>query len=385
MENMQAALSLPLFPEPSFPSTARTPLPVHGIARLAASATHLADGHQINFRSLPVRSLLNRSVSKRRLRFAWSINPYRGCEFACRYCYARYTHEFMELRDPASFEREIFVKENAAWLLRQELRQVRPGEEIAIGTATDPYQPIERKLGVTRSILEVLATQRGLEIGIVTKSALVVRDIPLLRQIAAHNDLVLHLTITTPDAALARILEPRAPRPDLRFGAVQQLRSAGLRAGILCSPLLPGITDTGRALDTMAAAAARVSASFLSAQPLFLKPCSKETYLGFIRQHFPRLEDSYRRRFESDAFVAKPYADRMRALVRAACRKHRIAERDSDALLTREFGSPDSTPAPQLFPVADLLRKPPSSASICATGAAPSGTRPPYASSIYWA
>jgi DNA repair photolyase len=244
---------------------------------------------------------------------------------------------------------------------------VRPGEEIAIGTATDPYQPIERKLGVTRSILEVLATQRGLEIGMVTKSALVVRDIPLLRQIAAHNDLVLHLTITTPDAALARILEPRAPRPDLRFGAIQQLRSAGLRAGILCSPLLPGITDTGRALDTMAAAAAGVSASFLSAQPLFLKPCSKETYLAFIRQHFPRLEASYRQRFESDAFVAKPYAERVQALVRAACRKHRLAQRDSDALLTRELGSPESTPSePPLFPVAELLRKPPSSASSCA-------------------
>ncbi|MGI8770557.1 MAG: SPL family radical SAM protein [Acidobacteriaceae bacterium] len=354
-----------------------------GMARLAAQATHADDGHLITFRAMRAKSLLNRSLSKRNLSLEWSINPYRGCEFACRYCYARYTHEFMELRDPASFEREIFVKENAAWLLRQELRQVRPGEEIAIGTATDPYQPIERKLGVTRSILEVLATQHGLEIGIVTKSALVVRDIPLLRRIAAHNDLVLHLTITTPDAALARILEPRAPRPDLRFGAVQQLRSAGLRAGILCSPLLPGITDTGRALDTMAAAAARVSASFLSAQPLFLKPCSKETYLGFIRQHFPRLEDSYRRRFESDAFVAKPYADRVRALVRAACRKHRLAERDSDALLTRELGSSASTPAPQLFAVADLLRKPPSSASICATGAAPPGTRPPYASSIH--
>ncbi|MGI8772367.1 MAG: radical SAM protein, partial [Acidobacteriaceae bacterium] len=93
------------------------PLPVHGIARLAASATHLADGHQINFRSLPVRSLLNRSVSKRRLRFTWSINPYRGCEFACRYCHARYTHEFMALRAPASFERKIFVGENAARLL----------------------------------------------------------------------------------------------------------------------------------------------------------------------------------------------------------------------------------------------------------------------------
>jgi DNA repair photolyase len=379
MANVPTA-SLPLFPEilsPTRPQSSAGTLPeLRGIARLAASSTHLADGHQINFRSLPVRSLLNRSVSKRRLRFVWSINPYRGCEFACRYCYARYTHEFMELRDPAAFEHEIFVKENAAWLLRQEIRQVQPGEEIAIGTATDPYQPIERKLGVTRSILEVLATQRGLQIGVVTKSALIVRDIPLLREIAAHNELVLHLTITTPDIALARILEPRAPRPDLRFGAVQQLRSAGLRAGILCSPLLPGITDTGKALDTMAAAARRVSASFLAAQPLFLKPCSKETYLAFIRRHFPHLEASYRRRFESDAFVAKPYADRVRALVRAACSRHGLGQRDSDALLTSDLGPEDPAPAdrapaePQLFPVANLMRKPPASATNCGDTAA---------------
>jgi DNA repair photolyase len=369
---------LPLFEEilsPTRPqSSAGTLLELRGIARLAASSTHLADGHQINFRSLPVRSLLNRSVSKRRLRFVWSINPYRGCEFACRYCYARYTHEFMELRDPAAFEREIFVKENAAWLLRQEIRQVQTGEEIAIGTATDPYQPIERKLGVTRSILEVLAEQRGLQIGVVTKSALIVRDIPLFRQIAAHNDLVLHVTITTPDIALARILEPRAPRPDLRFGAVQQLRSVGLRAGILCSPVLPGITDTGKALDIMAAAASRVSASFFSAQPLFLKPCSKETYLAFIRQYFPRLEASYRKRFESDAFVAKPYAERVQALVRAACRKHGLGQRDSDAVLTRDLGAfgPGSSGSsePQLFPVANLMRKPPASATNCGNTAA---------------
>src|SRR6202012_5435282 len=108
-----------------------------GIARLAAAAAPVGAGYEGRFPALAARSILNRSVSRRRLRFAWSINPYRGCEFGCRYCYARYTHEFMELRDPADFEHKIFAKDNAAWLLRQELRLVRPGEEIAIGTATD--------------------------------------------------------------------------------------------------------------------------------------------------------------------------------------------------------------------------------------------------------
>src|SRR5579883_1529590 len=125
MANTQTS-SLPLFPE------FNTPPPPSGLARMVQNGEAVDQGHLVQFRSLPVRSILNRSTSRRGLHFAWSINPYRGCEFACRYCYARYTHEFLELRDPESFERQIFVKENAAWLLRQELRQVQAHEEIAI-------------------------------------------------------------------------------------------------------------------------------------------------------------------------------------------------------------------------------------------------------------
>src|SRR6185312_838736 len=213
-----------------------------GIARLAADAAHADDGHLIDFRALEVRSILNRTVSRRGLPFTYSINPYRGCEFGCKYCYARYTHEFMELRDPLAFERIIFLKQNAAWLLEQELRRIGPAGEIALGTATDPYQPIERTARITRSLLEVFSRRSGYRLGIVTKSTLIERDIGLLQQIAAGNALTVHITITTPDAALARLLEPRAPRPDLRFLTVKRLREAGIRTGIFCSPLLPGIT-----------------------------------------------------------------------------------------------------------------------------------------------
>jgi DNA repair photolyase len=305
-----------------------------GIAALAAASTPAGQGHEMELRSLEVRSVLNRSVSRRGLSFAWSINPYRGCEFACRYCYARYTHEFMEL-PPEDFERKIFVKQNAAWLLEQELRQVRAGEEIALGTATDPYQPAERRERVTESLLEVLARQHGLRIGVVTKSTLIERDIPLLQRIAEQNTLVLHLTITTPNAQLARLLEPRAPRPDLRLRTISRLRQAGLRAGVLCSPVLPGITDTGKAMDGMAKRAKDAGASFFSAQPLFLKPCSKQIYLGFIREHFPALEPMYRQRFDAEAFVSKAYRDRIEALVKAVCVKYSLQRRIGDALLTK--------------------------------------------------
>ncbi len=312
-----------------------------GIARLAAESEAADAGHLVEFRTMAPRSLLNRSDSKRMNWMTWTINPYRGCEFGCRYCYARYTHEFIhpiqgDVSDnPALdlFEREIYIKQNAAWLLRQELRQVRPDEYIGLGTATDPYQPIERRARVTRSILEVFAEQHGFRLGVVTKSTLIERDIDLLTRIAARNRLTVCLTITTPDPKLARILEPRAPRPDLRFQTVTRLREAGLRVGILCSPLMPGITDTARALDTMARRARKAGACFFASQPLFLKPCSKPVFLRFIREHFPELEQAYAQRYGDRAFVSKAYQERVSAMVRAVVRKHGLDHRFADDLV----------------------------------------------------
>src|SRR5437667_2438904 len=138
-----------------------------GIARLASLGESLDAGFKVEYFSLPSQSLLNKCDTPR-MPFTWTINPYRGCEFACKYCYARYTHEFMEMRDGLEFERKIYVKQNTAWLLRRELRRVKPGEDIAIGTATDPYQPAERRFGMTRAILEEISLHSGLQIGMVT-------------------------------------------------------------------------------------------------------------------------------------------------------------------------------------------------------------------------
>src|SRR5882757_676085 len=317
-----------------------------GLARLAAKAKHAEDGHLVEFKVLEVRSILNKTVSKRRLPMAYSINPYRGCEFGCRYCYARYTHEFLapkgeaapdklDLRDPEAFERLIFIKDHAAWLLEQELRRIDPADEIALGTATDPYQPIERRARVTRSLLEVFARKEGYRLGIVTKSRLIERDADLLAEIARRNRLVVHLTITTADVELARLLEPRAPRPDLRFRAVKRLREAGITTGILCSPLLPGITDSAEAIDGMAQRAAEVGASFFAAGPLFLKPCSRPTYLRFVEEHFPALVADYAERFAWRDFAAPDYRDELASMVAQVCQKYGLPRRSSDAILTR--------------------------------------------------
>ena len=237
-----------------------------------------------------------------------------------------------------AFEREIYLKENAAWLLEQELRKIDPKEEIAIGTATDPYQPIERRVGITRSILEVLAKNSGYKIGIITKSSLIERDIDLLQKIAERNALVVHLTITTIDASLARLLEPRAPRPDLRFTAVKKLRAAGILTGVLCSPLLPGVNDSAESIEAVAQRAAEAGASFLGGHPLFLKSCSRPTYLSFVREHFPALAADYARRFATMDFADADYKRVCATRVKAACRKFNLAERSTDALLTRATG-----------------------------------------------
>jgi DNA repair photolyase len=308
--------SLPLLPD------AESHPKLIGIARLAAAGESLREGHNVEYFTLGTRSLLNRVVSGRRLPFTWAINPYRGCEFACKYCYARYTHEFMELRDGLEFERKIFIKRHAAGLLRSELKKVKPGEEIAIGTATDPYQPAERRFEVSRAILEELALHSGLEVGIVTKSNLVTRDVEILRRVGEHNRIFVNVTVTTVDAELARKLEPRAPRPDLRLEAVRQLNLAGVDAGVICAPVLPEITDRPRDLEALVKAASEVGAKFIFANPLFLKPCSAAVFLPFLEENFPELVQLYRTRYADRSFLPKGYGQRLSVLIAALRQKY---------------------------------------------------------------
>jgi len=299
--------TLPIFPQPEHTK-------LIGIARLAAQGESLREGHDVQYFTLPARSLLNRCTAPR-MPFTWTINPYRGCEFACKYCYARYTHEFMEMRDGVDFERKIYVKQHAAEMLRRDLRRVKPDEGIAIGTATDPYQPAEKKYEVTRAILEEMARQRGLEIGIVSKSTLMLRDIDVLRRVAERNRLFVNVTITTLDVGLARMLEPRAPRPDLRLDALRKLNEAGVDAGVICAPVLPEITDKPGDLENIVRATAEAGGKYIYANPLFLKPCSAAVFLPFLEREFPSLVDKYRSRFESRAFLSAAYHKRISELI----------------------------------------------------------------------
>ena len=296
-----------------------------GIARLAASSGLLEAKRQVEYLELKTRRFIGRGSG--RMSSIYTLNPYRGCEYGCKYCYARYAHEFMELRDPELFERKIFAKQFEPVAFRAELRRLKAGDTIWIGTATDPYQPAERRFRVTHRMLEAIAEERSLDIGITTKSDLAAADAALMARIARANRIRVHLTITTLDERLARLLEPRAPRPELRLAAVQTLSEAGIPVSVLVHPVMPLINDSEASLDRVCEAAARHGATSFSAAPLFLLPCAYRVFLPFLEQRFPHLVRRYRERFEKSAYLKGHYPEMLAERVAKIRARHKMAER----------------------------------------------------------
>ncbi len=276
-----------------------------GIARLDHESPLLAAKRQVEYFELPTRSVLNRCASPR-MPFTWTINPYRGCEFGCHYCYARYTHEFMGMEDGRLFEQRIYSKAEAARVLTQELKHFKGGD-IAIGTGTDPYQPAERRFETTRSILEVFAEGQGRSLSITTKSNLITRDLDLLDCIRRSNLLHVNMTVTTTDAVLAGKLEPKAPRPELRLQAVQRLSEAGISVGVFANPVMPLLTDSLANLEAVASAAAAAGAGYFGGGTLFLMPSARKQFFPFLRREFPALAERYRRRYLANPYLRGEY------------------------------------------------------------------------------
>jgi DNA repair photolyase len=318
-------------PPPAISRSTKPATELVGIARLAASSPRAEAKRGTEYFLLPVRSILNECRSER-VPFRWTVNPYRGCEFGCRYCYARYTHEYMEL-DGADFESKIYVKQNAAALAERDLQNEKIwGEHIAIGTATDPYQPAEREFHATRSILEKMAEREGLSLSITTKSDQVAKDIDLLKRISERSSLTVNVTVTTVRARLARLLEPRAPRPDLRLAAVRKLRDAGISAGVFAMPILPGLTDSEADLDKLAGAARDAGAQWLGASVLFLMPSSWKTFLEFLEAKFPKLAKNYREWYRGYGDAPEEYRKRVGERVAKLRRKYGLASRPAEPL-----------------------------------------------------
>ena len=270
----------------------------------------------VEYHQLRSKDLVNK-LNARPMPFGWTVNPYRGCEMACRYCFARYTHEFLGLNDRSAFERTIYVKDADRDHLIAELHRARrSGQSVAIGTATDPYQPAEGRFEVTRRVLEAARLVPGLHLSITTKSTLVTRDAALLRQIGAASDVTVNLSITTVDAALARQLEPRAPRPDLRFAAMKTLADAGVAARLFIMPILPRLTDDEPNLRSLLVAARDAGAIGAESNVLFLRSGTREIFLEFLAIDFPRLVPEYERLYRGSAYAPADYVREIEERVR---------------------------------------------------------------------
>ncbi len=217
--------------------------------------------------------------------FDRAVNPYRGCEHGCIYCYARPTHAYLGYSPGLDFETKLIFKPDVAELLEKELR--KPGyvaRTLALGSNTDPYQPVERTLKLTRSVLEVLDRYNH-PVGIVTKSAGVLRDLDILSSMAERNLVRVHVSVTTLDPKLARVMEPRAATPMRRLQAVAELTRAGVPAGVLAAPMIPGLNDAEleKILETAAAAGARHANYILLRLPLELR----QMFEAWLQEHFP--------------------------------------------------------------------------------------------------
>jgi len=274
-----------------------------------------------------VREIASKSVINRvqGMPFSWSINPYRGCRHACVYCYARPTHEYLGMNGADDFQEVIFAKVNAPEVVRRELaRKSWRGDNVVIGTATDPYQQAESRYEITRGILTAFRDFRN-PVSITTKSPMVLRDLDLLAELARHAEVTVHFTVTTLDEALWRKIEPTTAKPHKRLEAMRTLREHGIRSGVFLSPVLPGITDDEEHLEAVVAAAAEHGAQFLFSQALRLGPGISEYYLPWLEREFPELAARYRRLYVRNSPPGS-YADEVHGRVTALKRKYGLIE-----------------------------------------------------------
>src|SRR5262249_28800152 len=296
------------------------------------------------------RTIITRNTSPD-VGFETSLNPYRGCEHGCIYCYARPTHEYLGFSAGLDFESRIMVKENAAELLEAELSSPRwQPQTLVMSGVTDPYQPVERRLQITRGCLEVLARFRN-PVGIITKNQLVTRDLDFLGELARHNAAAVNISLTSLEPKLQRVLEPRTSTPRARLDAVRELRGAGIPVGGMTAPIIPGLND--HELPALLEAAAEAGAQFAgytvvrlpyAVAPLFERwleehfPDRKEKVLGRIRhlRGGERLNDP---RFKSRMHGEGIFAEQISALFHAGCKRAGMGERSP--LSTASFRRPN--------------------------------------------
>lgn len=287
----------------------------------------------ITFHEVAAKSVLNKVPPASRMPFRWTVNPYRGCSHACVYCYARSTHRYLDMGTGEDFDRQIIVKVNAPEALRKDL--ARPswrGEQVALGTNTDPYQRAEGRYRLMPGIIEALAEART-PMSILTKGTLLRRDLPLLTEVARTVPVSLGVSLAVLDEGLQALLEPGTPTPRARLDLVRAITAAGLDCHVMAAPILPWLTDSTAHLEALCRAVSDAGATGLTAFPAHLRPGAREWFLAWLARHRPDLVPRYRRVYRGGSYVSTEYRDWLAARVRPLIESYGLDRRGSHRLV----------------------------------------------------
>ena len=292
-----------------------------GITDALPDAAHPADG--ATYQEVTCRSALN---AVKGMPFAWTLNPYRGCTHGCHYCFARRYHTQFELGAGDEFSSVIFVKHNFVDVLRRELdRPSWKRDSVAFGTATDPYQPIEGHYKLTRRSLEALADART-PVGLITKGPMAVRDKDVLADLGRRARCTVYFSVPTVDEEAWRILEPGTAHPLQRLRAVRELNEAGVNAGVLVAPIVPGLTSQPAKLEKTIRAIADHGAAFMGANVLYLKEGTRVHFMRFLEKNFPELAKRYQRLY-SGAYAPRSYAKEVQSVIKLLQSRYGVKRR----------------------------------------------------------
>jgi DNA repair photolyase len=302
----------------------------------------------IRFYEVRARSILNRIPSKSRMPFRWSINPYRGCTHSCNFCFARPSHIYLGFNPGRDFEREIVVKINAPEVLRAEL--ARPSwrhEHVALGTNTDPYQWVEGRYKLMQGIWEALRDASN-PCSVLTKSPLLLRDLPLMLQIAERASFGAMLSIPTLDEKAWRATEPHTPNPCARLEAVAELNRAGIPTGVLIAPLMPGINDAPHQVEPLLQGVIDAGATSIGGVALHLRSGVREVFMDWLRAQRPDLVPRYEELYRRGAYVPKEERERLASMVRRrGPRPRRGVVRRTDPQVGHPIDASEPQAAPQ--------------------------------------
>ncbi|MFE4081367.1 Rv2578c family radical SAM protein [Paenarthrobacter sp. YIM B13468] len=293
-------------------------LPLAGLVRSVSTPGFSG----VTFHEVTAKSVLNKVPSGSNMPFEWTVNPYRGCSHACVYCFARKTHTYLEFDAGRDFDSQVVVKINAAEVLRKEL--AKPSWErhqVALGTNTDPYQRAEGRYALMPGIIRALADS-GTPFSILTKGTLLARDIPLLKHAATQVPVDLGISLAMTNEDLAEIVEPGTPSPRARLKLIARLREAGLGCGVMAMPILPWLTDSDEALESLFSELANAGATGVTAGALYLKPGTREWYMKWLAAHHPELVGRYRRLYGQGSYASKEYRSWLSARINHFKAKH---------------------------------------------------------------